>query len=147
MVGKLLPITPSRWSIVLIRVIAVLLGVVVIIAAGLGIAYALKKKNILLLVTTTTDEGTESTKEIRLKRDKDGADIFNGTFHDSPITLRKGHYEGREMWLLEHNGSVGAIHEVKGGGVFSFLAYDPPAGDEWTTLSEVNPPSVSHSWY
>jgi len=129
-----------------IRIIAVLLGVVVIIAAGLGIAYALKKKNILLLVKNTTDQ-----IEVRLKRDKDeargGADIFIGTYDDSPVTLRKGDYKGREMWLLEHDGMVAAIHEVKGGGVFSFLAYDPPAGDKWTPLAEVNPPSMSHSWF
>ena len=154
MVGrKLLPITPSRWSIVLIRrIIAVLLGVVVIIAAGLGIAYALKKKHILLVAT----DKSEMVIEIRLKRDEDGGNIFNGTFKEDgelhKITLRKAYEEGgRPQWLLSSDDKLVAIlaTQPEMGGIFSFLLdYDPPDSDaqDWTIV-EGSATSFSHSWY
>ncbi len=144
-----------------IRVIAVLLGVVVIIAAGLGIAYALKKKHILLVVTTTSDikHATETeVVEIRLKRDKDGGNIFKGTIEEdgemTEVTLMKASSEegGDETWLLSSdNKLLATLSTQPENGVFSFLSYDPPASNtqEWTSLlkNQGRRYSFSHSWY
>ena len=151
-------------SVIILRVIAVLLGLVVIIAAGLGIAYAVKKKHILLVVTNTAPEtGIATLSEILLKR-KDGSTTFSGTTvaddgTNINVTMTKAaaHHmqSGSDIryWLIAFDDKIvaasrpGSSSEANGG-IFSFLAYDPPSGTEWTAdPGGSRTRSFSHSWY
>ncbi len=120
-------------------------------------------------------KGTE-VKEIRLERDKDGGNMFNGTMKEDgsmhKITLRKASYDEEGLkWLLSVDNKLVAIlaTQPEKGGIFSFLFNDPPDSDakEWTAFegraeelksAPSGPPddryrmvtgrhSFSHSWY
>lgn len=148
-----------------------LIGIIVITVAGFGIAYALKKKNILLVITSKDSAGATHVLEVKLKRDKDGSQMFTGTRKDEgeseesiTFTLGMGKYEGSPMWLLHITQSsvvpggddrlVATHYPLVPTPIVSFLQYDPPTNDSkgWTTMLEgggdfTGETSYSHSWF
>ena len=155
----------------LFRVLAVLIGIVAVIVAGFGIAYAVKKKNILLVKTTselkehpTPDGGVIcgpdsvfTVVEVKMKRDKDESKMFTGS--DSgvnyKIELGSDSDQGEARWLLTENTVLKATHEPLDSAFIptSFLEYDPPVTDSngngsgWKNKTKDDTTVYKHSWY